>query len=66
MIRAENSITFMMKQHVNYMYKYVYITQAIHANNWRCQLKSAFRNNYSPNVNMCRDIIEIKYIKEKR
>ena len=66
MIRANNGVNFTMKPHNNYMYKFGCIIEAIHASDMLVPLEYTFRNNYSPNVNMCRDIIEIKYIKEKR
>lgn len=66
MIRANDSVTFIRKQYVNYMYEYIYIPQDIHTNNMVCQLEFAFKNNYASNCNMCRNIIGIKYIKEKR
>ena len=66
MIRANDSVTFIRKQYVNYIYKYIYIPQDIHANTWVCPLEVAFRNNYGYNGNMCRNTAEIKYIKENR
>ena len=66
MIRANDSITFVRKQNFNYMYECIYISQNIYTNNMVCQLEFAFKNNYASNGNMCRNIIEIKYIKEKR
>ena len=66
MIRAENHATSVMKQHINYMYKYLYTPQNIHADSRLCPLKFAFKNNYASNGNMYRDVIEIKYIKENR
>lgn len=66
MIRANDSVTFMRKKYFNYMYEYVYITQNMHANDMLCSLEFTFRNNYCSNSNMCRNIIEIKYIDESR
>lgn len=66
MIRANDSVTFVSKQNFNYMYEYIYIPQNIYTNNMLCWLEFAFRNNYGSNCNMYRNIIEIKYINEKR
>lgn len=66
MIRANDSVTFVRKQNFNYMYEYVYIPQNIYDNDMLCPLEFTFRNNYGSNSNMCRNIIEIKYIKESR
>ena len=66
MIRANDSVTFIMKQHINYMYKYIYIPQDIHANTFVCPLEFAFRSNYCSNGNMFRNTAEIKYIQESR
>lgn len=66
MIRANDSVTFISKQHINYMYKYIYIPQDMHANTFVCPLECAFRSNYGSNVNMCRNTTEIKYIQESR
>ena len=66
MIRANDSVTFVKKQYSNYMYEYVYIPQNIYANDMLCPLEFTFRNNYCSNSNMCRNIIEIKYMQESR
>ena len=66
MIRANDSVTFVRKQHSNYMYEYVYIPQATFVNGMLCSLEFTFRNNYGSNSNMCRYIIEIKYMQESR
>lgn len=66
MIRANDSVTFIRKQYVNYMYEYIYIPQDIHTNTWVCPLEFAFKNNYSSNGDIRRNVIEIKYIKGKR
>ena len=66
MIRANDSVTFVRKQHFNYMYKYVYLQQDIFVNNMLCSLEFVFRNNYNSNSDIRRNIIEIKYIKERR
>lgn len=66
MIRANDSVTFIRKQHFNYMYKYVYLPQDIFVNNMLCSLEFVFRNNYNSNSDIRRNIIEIKYIKENR
>lgn len=66
MIRANDSVTFIRKQYVNYMYEYIYIPQDIHANTLACPLEFTFRNNYGSNYDMCRNTAEIKYIQESR
>ena len=66
MIRANDSVTFVRKQHFNYMYKYVYLPQDIFVNNMLCSLEFVFRNNYNSNCDIRRNIIEIKYMQESR
>ena len=56
----------MMKQHVNYMYKYVYTPKAPFVDDMLCPLEFVFRNNYNSNGDISRNIIEIKYIREGR
>lgn len=66
MIRATNGVTFTRKQHFNYMYEYVYYPQSTFVNDMLCQLEFVFRNNYNSNGDIRRNIIEIKYIRERR
>ena len=66
MIRATNGVIFTMKPHTNYMYKSVYISQAIHVSDMLVPLEYTFRSNYSSNGNMYSSIIGIKYIRERR
>ena len=66
MIRATNGVIFTMKPHTNYMYKSVYISQAIHVSDMLVPLEYTLRSNYSSNGNMYSSIIGIKYIREKR
>lgn len=66
MIRTTNHVTFARKQHFNYAYKYVYFPQATFVNDMLCSLEFVFRNNYNSNGDIRRNIIEIKYIQEKR
>lgn len=63
MIRANDSITFVRKQNFNYMYECIYISQNTQADNMLCPLEFAFKNNYSSNGDIRRNVIEIKYIK---
>lgn len=62
MIRANDSVTFVSKQYINYMYKYIYIPQDIHTNTFVCPLEFAFRSNYGHNCNMYRNTTEIKHM----
>ena len=66
MIRATNGVIFTMKPHTNYMYKSVYISQAIHVSDMLVPLEYTFRSNYSSDGNMYSSIIGIKYIRERR
>ena len=66
MIKANDSVTFTRKQHFNYMYKYVYLPQATFVNDMLVPLEFVFRNNYNSNSDIRRNIIEIKYTREKR
>ena len=66
MIKTTNCVTFIRKQHFNYMYKYVYLPQATSVNDMLCPLEFVFRNNYNSNGDIRRNIIEIKYIRERR
>ena len=66
MIRDTNGVIFTMKPHTNYMYKSVYISQAIHVSDMLVPLEYTFRSNYSSDGNMYSSIIGIKYIRERR
>ena len=66
MIRAKNGVLFTMKPHANYMYKSVYISQAIRVSDMLVPLGYTFISNYSSNGNMYSSIIGIKYIREGR
>ena len=66
MIKANDSVTFTRKQHFNYMYQYIYLPQATFVNDMLVPLEFVFRNNYNSNSDIRRNIIEIKYTREKR
>ena len=66
MIKTTNCVTFTRKQHFNYMYKYVYLPQSEFVDDMLCSLEFVFRNNYNSNSDIRRNIIEVKYIREKR
>ena len=66
MIRDNDIVKFIRKQHFNYAYKYVYSTQATFVNDMLCSLEFVFRNNYNSNGDIRHNIIEIKYIQENR
>lgn len=66
MIKTTNCVNFTMKHHNNYMYKFGCVIEAIPPSDMLVPLEYTFRSNYSSNGNMYSNIIEIKYIREKR